>query len=48
MVTHDLLVVQVLPPAELKEPHGWYKVLATVPSAEAFPAATAAECHMTN
>ena len=37
MVVHDLYVAQVLPAAGLAEPHAWYKVLATVPAAAAFP-----------
>jgi branched-chain amino acid transport system substrate-binding protein len=37
MVVHDLYVVQVLPAAGLAEPHAWYRVLATVPAATAFP-----------
>ena len=45
MVVHDLYVVQVLPPAQVSEPHGWYRVLATVPAALAFPAGT--QCRMT-
>ena len=45
MVVHDLYVVQVLPPAQLSEPHGWYRVLATVPAALAFPAGT--QCRIT-
>jgi len=44
MVVHDLYVVQVLPSAQLAEPHGWYRVLATVPAATAFPAGT--QCRM--
>ena len=34
MVVHDLRVAQVLAPAE---PHAWYRVLAMVPAAAAFP-----------
>ena len=34
---HDLYVVQVLPAAGLAEPQAWYRVLATVPAAAAFP-----------
>lgn len=37
-VIHDLYVVQVLPKAALAEEHAWYRVLATVPAAIAFPA----------
>ena len=44
MVVHDLYVVEVLPAATLAEPHGWFRVLATVPAATAFPAGT--ECHL--
>ena len=46
MVTHDLYVVDVLPPAQLRAPHAWFKVVATVPAAQAFPAADAAVCKM--
>ena len=44
MVVHDLYVVEVLPAAKLAEPHGWFRVLATVPAATAFPVGT--ECHL--
>ena len=44
MVVHDLYVVEVLPAAKLAEPHGWFRVLATVPAATAFPPGT--ECHL--
>ena len=37
MVVHDLYIAQVLPAAGLAEPHAWYRVLATVPAAVAFP-----------
>lgn len=43
-VVHDLYVVKVRVPAELPEPHAWFKVLATVPAATAFPVGT--ECKM--
>ena len=36
-VIHDLYVVQVQPSARLTEPHGWCRVLATIPAATAFP-----------
>ncbi len=36
-VVHDLYVVKVRTPAELREPQAWYDVLATVPAASAFP-----------
>ena len=39
-VIHDLYVVRVVPAADLAEPHAWYRVLATVPAATAFPAGT--------
>jgi branched-chain amino acid transport system substrate-binding protein len=38
MVTHDLYIVKVRPPAALPEPEAFYDVLATVPAATAFPA----------
>ena len=43
-VVHDLYVVEVLPSAQLTEPHAWYRVLATVPAVAAFPVGT--ECRM--
>ena len=43
---HDLYVVQVLPPNEVTEPHGWYRVVQTVPAAQAFPPETATACKM--
>jgi len=44
MVVHDLYVAKVTAPAELLEPHAWYRILASVPAATAFPAGT--ECKM--
>jgi branched-chain amino acid transport system substrate-binding protein len=44
MVVHDLYIVQVLPSAQLSDPHGWYRVLQTVPAKTAFPAGT--QCRM--
>jgi branched-chain amino acid transport system substrate-binding protein len=44
-VIHDLAIVKVVPPAQVKEPHGWYNVLQTVPAELAFPEGT--QCHMT-
>lgn len=46
MVTHDLYVVDVLPSAQLRAPHAWFKVVETVPAAEAFPAADASACKL--
>ncbi len=37
-VTHDLYVVDVLAPAAVAEPHGWFRVVETVPADKAFPA----------
>lgn len=44
MVTHDLYVVDVLPPARLRAPHAWFSVVETVPAARAFPAGEAGAC----
>jgi branched-chain amino acid transport system substrate-binding protein len=44
MVVHDLYIAKVKGSAQLKEPHAWYEILATVPAATAFPAGT--ECNM--
>lgn len=46
MVVHDLYVVDVLPPAEINEPHAWFKPVATVAAQQAFPPATATDCKM--
>ena len=45
MVVHDLYIAQVLPSARMTEPHAWFKVLATVPAAEAFPPNAACTMH---
>ncbi len=45
-VIHDLYVVDVLPSAEVREPHDWFRVVETVPAATAFPASTAGLCRM--
>ena len=37
MVVHNLHVAQVLAAAGLAEPRAWYRVLAMVPAAAAFP-----------
>ena len=39
-VVHDLYIVKVKPSAAVTEPHAWFDVLATVPAATAFPAAS--------
>jgi branched-chain amino acid transport system substrate-binding protein len=44
MVAHDLLAVEVVPQAKLAEPHAWFKVVGTIPAAEAFTFGN--ECHM--
>ena len=44
MVIHDLYVVDVLPSAQLREPHAWFKVVEVVPAAQAFQASDAAAC----
>lgn len=46
MVTHDLYVVDVLPSAQLRAPHAWFRVVETVPAAQAFPMAEAAACKL--
>ncbi len=45
-VTHDLYVVDVLPSKEVTEPHGWFRIVQTVPAAQAFPPETANACKM--
>lgn len=45
-VIHDLYVVDVLPSAEVREPHDWFKIVETVPAAKAFPAPPAGLCRM--
>lgn len=46
MVTHDLYVVDVLPPERLRAPHAWFRVVDTVPAARAFPDPEAGACRM--
>jgi branched-chain amino acid transport system substrate-binding protein len=43
---HDLYVVDVLPLSQVKEPHAWYRVIQTIPAAQAFPPETATACKM--
>ena len=45
-VIHDLYVVDVMPTAQVSEPHAWFQVVATVPAAQAFPASTDGSCKM--
>ena len=45
-VIHDLYTVDVLPSAEVREPHDWFRVVETVPAATAFPAPAAGLCKM--
>ena len=46
MVTHDLYVVDVLPPEQLLAPHAWFRVVDMVLAARAFPAPEAEGCKM--
>jgi branched-chain amino acid transport system substrate-binding protein len=43
-VLHDMYVVDVLPQSEVKEPHAWYKVVKTIPAAQAFRPADQSVC----
>ena len=45
-VIHDLYVVDVLPSADVREPHDWFRVVETVPAAKAFPVSSAGLCSM--
>jgi branched-chain amino acid transport system substrate-binding protein len=44
MVAHDMLAVEVVDQAKLTDPHGWFKVVGSIPAADAF--AFGSECHM--
>ncbi len=46
MVTHDLYVVDVLPPEQLHAPHAWFKVAETIPAARAFPVQDTGACKL--
>jgi len=35
-VTHEMYVVDVLPKAQVKEPHAWFKIVQTIPPSRAF------------
>jgi branched-chain amino acid transport system substrate-binding protein len=41
---HDMYLVQVKTPAESKQPWDYYKILKTIPAAEAFPTVEAQKC----
>ena len=43
-VVHDMYVVDVLGKNELKEPHGWFKIVQTIPPDKAFRPVAQAEC----
>ncbi len=45
-VIHDLYVVDVLPSAEVREPHDWFRLVETVPAANSFPGADRGLCRM--
>jgi branched-chain amino acid transport system substrate-binding protein len=45
-VVHDLYVADVLPPAEIEEPHAWFKIVETIPAKKAFPAEAASACKL--
>ena len=45
-VVHDLYVVDVLPRAQVSETHAWFKVVETVPAAQAFRAPQDGSCRM--
>lgn len=44
LMAHDMLLVQVKTPAELKYPWDYYKVLATLPADQAFRPLSESEC----
>jgi branched-chain amino acid transport system substrate-binding protein len=43
-VLHDMYVVDVLPKADVKEPHAWYKILQTIPGDRAFRPVSQSPC----
>lgn len=43
-VVHDMLVVDVLPKNEVKEPHAWYKILQVIPGSRAFRPESQSPC----
>ncbi|HEY4440642.1 MAG TPA: ABC transporter substrate-binding protein [Candidatus Elarobacter sp.] len=44
LVTHEMLVVDVLPESEIKEPHGWYKIVEKIAPGRAFRPETQTLC----
>jgi branched-chain amino acid transport system substrate-binding protein len=43
-VTHDMYVVDVLAKSQIKEPHGWFKIVQTIPPGRAFRPESQSTC----
>ncbi|MGH7757528.1 MAG: ABC transporter substrate-binding protein, partial [Vulcanimicrobiaceae bacterium] len=44
LMQHDMLVVQVLSKEQVKEPHGWFKILKVIPGDKAFRPVAESNC----
>jgi branched-chain amino acid transport system substrate-binding protein len=44
-VLHDMYVVDVLPQSEIREPHGWFKIVQVIPPARAFRPESQSTCN---